>query len=103
MIVTIRTFTRKSTLVPWHHEQIPGGLLFSTRLDENFVATGKILNRDVHFSVDDLIMTVTIYWDTLDSVNSHFNDPLNYQYFHDRDAYNEANDIVMSDLATTEI
>jgi hypothetical protein len=102
MIMTSRTFTRPSISVPWHTEQIADSLLFKSRLNLDFEDTGKILSRDADISIDGLIMTVTILWDSVESMNSHFDDPRNAQYFADRIEYNNSANIVMSELTISE-
>ena len=98
MIITTRTFTRPSVDIPWHYEALRGPILFATRLEEDFMKTNKILSRNIEISDNELNLIVIIYWSTEQDMNSHFNDPLNLEYFKERDEYNKSVNIVMSDL-----
>lgn len=103
MIITTRTFTKTSNSIPWHYEQLNDALLFQVRLTEDFINTGKILYKDVDISFDGLTMTVSIHWDSIESMNEHFNDPLNVIYFAERDTYNNYTNITMSDISVLEV
>lgn len=103
MIITTRTFTRPSVDVPWHFETLSGSILFAARLEEDFMNTDKIISRTVDVSDTELTIIVVIYWSTEQDMNSHFNDPLNSEYFKERDEYNKSVNITMSDLAIESI
>ena len=87
-VITTRTFTRPDASIPWHFEVIEQNQEFLKILTERYMNTEKIIHRYVSFS--DLVMTVNIYWDSIQSYNEHNADPDFQEYFRLRDAYNTA-------------
>lgn len=88
MIITTRTFTRKSVDIPWHFEIFPENEEFVQRLIKDFVETRKILTRV--FNPSDLTIEMIIIWADKDAMNEHFNDPRNIEYFKKREDYNKS-------------
>ena len=93
-VTTTRVFTRPSISVPWYHETpeaASASTTFNNHLKFAYYDTGKLIDRI--FSAAPLTYTVTIEWDSVESVNEHYSDPVTLEHFARRDAYNAANGI----------
>jgi hypothetical protein len=97
MTTSRRIFVRPDIAIPWYHEiagTLPTQLNFTNQLNVAYVATGKLIDRVI--SVTPTVYTVTIEWDSIESMNEHYADPITIAHFAERDAYNESNGITNS-------
>jgi hypothetical protein len=94
MTTTHRTFTRSNSDTPWYHETsdaTASQINFDNQLSVAYLATGKIIERTISETPTTLI--IAIQWDSVESMNEHYSDPITLAHFAERDVYNTANGI----------
>ena len=97
IVRTTRVFTRPNINIPWYHDIHKSAityLKFENRLFMEYLVTGKIIDRV--FDYTDTTLTVVIEWNSIESMNQHYSDPITIAHFADRDEYNSINGIETS-------
>lgn len=88
------TFTRTNANTPFHVSTVNDS--FVQHIIGNYKNTGKLLDLVTEVSPDALTLTVTWVWNTEADYNEYAADSVTVAHRTDRDTYNSANGIALS-------
>jgi superfamily I DNA/RNA helicase len=88
------TFIRPNTSVNFHIANIPDSYI--QYIVQNYKNTNKIVNISTDLSADSLTLTATWLWSNQAEFNAYTQDSVVVQHRSERDAWNTANGITMT-------
>lgn len=95
MITLVKTYTRPSVTVPWVAQAFIPRDTYLARFNGHYLSTGKCLGEYVEISDDDLVMTYTAYWKTIEDYEEYSADPILRAYWDARNQYYGDTDVAV--------
>jgi len=104
MITITRTYNRSTLYTPWHVAPSHEPEIYTTEFKDHVAATysSSIISQTNTISLDELTLTFTGIWTTLEAYQAYVNDPICQAAWERRNQHNEIYGITTSSAVITE-